>query len=129
MGWLPWSSASGDEPASEPAPPDESKGTGDPLVSCEFQDGSVFVYEDGIYIDRPSMSKFDGKWIEMTQVEGVTVERKLTIRYLQIQQDAFAHSTGGLVTTPVDENTVHLGRGKRDCAHRAKRAIRDRIDE
>lgn len=130
MGWLPWSSSSksGD---SEPGPEPTFAGApnAEPLVACGFQDGQLFVYEDGLYIDRPSRSNFEGKWILMSQVTAVTVDNKLTVHYLHIRQQDVPNNEGGLFSTPVGENTVHLGRGKRDCADRAKALILERANE
>lgn len=98
----------------------------DPLVRCRFQDGTLVVGEDLIYIERPSRSKFDDKLIEIEQVEGVTYAGRLIIGYIQIGQVGFENSDASFLTTPVDENTLHFGRGKRDCAKRARDAILDR---
>ncbi len=128
MGWLPWST-SDDAPDAGPEPTFEGAPAADPVVACSFQDGTVFVYEDGLYIDRPPRSTFQEKWILTDQISDVVLDSKLTVHYLQIRQQEASHDVGGLFSTPVDENTVHFGRGKRDCAKRAKTAIRDQIDD
>lgn len=97
----------------------------EPLVSCGFQDGTLHVFEERIRIERPGRSKFTGKEIRAGDVRGVTYEGRLVISYLQIEQVSVENDEGGLLSTPVDENTMHFGRGKRDCAKRARDAIRD----
>lgn len=111
----------GDEP--ETPPPDR-----EPIVTCRFQDGTLSVYDDEIYIERPGSSKFSDKRIEPSAVRDVTYEKRLIISYIQIVQTGFENGEEGLISTPVDENTLHFGRGKRDCAKRARDAIRDRSD-
>lgn len=97
----------------------------EPLVSCEFQDGTLHVFEEQIRIERPGRSKFSGKEIGVGDVRGVTYEGRLVISYIQIGQVGVENDEGSLLSTPVDENTLHFGRGKRDCAKRARDAIRD----
>ncbi len=97
----------------------------DPVVACTFQDGSLYVFEDRVHIERPGRSKFEDKAIELADVWDVTFEKRLVISYLQIEQRGFDTEDGSLLSTPVDENTLHFGRGKRDCAKRARDAIRD----
>jgi hypothetical protein len=108
------------EPSEDEAPID-----GDVAVTCAFQDGSLYVGESSLYIDRSARSQFDDKQIDFAGVRDVTYERRLVISYLQIEQDGVEPADGSLLSTPVDENTLHFGRGKRDCARRARDAIRD----
>ncbi len=96
-----------------------------PLVSCGFQDGTLHVYDERIHIERPGRSKFSDKQIRFGDVRDVTYEGRLVISYLQVEQAGVENDEGGLLSTPVDENTMHFGRGKRDCAKRARDAIRD----
>ncbi len=100
----------------------------DPVVTCTFQDGTLYVYDDWVHIERPGRSKFEDKAIELADVWDVTFEKRLVISYLQIEQRGFDTEDGSLLSTPVDENTLHFGRGKRDCAKRARDAIRDGAD-
>ena len=104
---------------------DEVTIDGDVAVTCAFQDGSLYVGESALYIDRAGRSRFDDKRIDFAGVRDVTYERRLVISYLQIEQDGVEAAEGSLLSTPVDENTLHFGRGKRDCARRARDAIRD----
>jgi hypothetical protein len=99
----------------------------DPVVTCEFQDGTLVVGEEEVVIDRPSRSKFSDKRIPMTDVEGVTYAKRLVISYIQIEQRGFDNDGASRLSTPVDENTLHLGRGKRECAKRARDAIHSRL--
>lgn len=95
----------------------------DPLLTCEFQDGTISVYEDRIHIERSSRSKFEDKWIALNQIQDVVYADRWVIKYLQIDQLDHENDTEGWLTTPVDENTLHFGRGKRSCA----RDVRDTI--
>lgn len=99
----------------------------DPIVSCQFQDGQLFVYEDQLFIERPSKSKFPDKWIAIDQVTDVIYGGRLMIKYVQIQQTGVENNEGGTLSTPVDENTLHFGFGKRDCAKRAREEIFERV--
>jgi hypothetical protein len=96
-------------------------------VTCEFQDGTLVVSESEVVIDRPSRSKFSDKRIPMTDVEGVTYAKRLVISYIQIEQRGFDNDGASRFSTPVDENTLHLGRGKRACAKRARDAVHSRL--
>ena len=95
------------------------------LVSCAFQDGTLHVYDERIRIERLDRSKFSTKDIEVGDVRGVTYEKRLVINYLQIEQAGVENGESGLLSTPVDENTLHFGRGKRGCAKRARDVIRN----
>ena len=108
------------EPSDDEVPID-----GDVTVTCAFQDGSLYVGESALYIDRAARSRFDDKRIDFAGIREVTYEQRLVISYLQIEQDDVEAADGSLLSTPVDENTLHFGRGKRDCARRARDAIRD----
>lgn len=99
----------------------------EPIVSCKFQDGTLYVYQDMIHIERRKGSRFTDKWIALTEIHEVTVRKRLFINFLQLEQAGFETGSGGFITTPVDENTLHFGRGKRDCAERAADEIRKRV--
>ncbi len=110
----------GDRPASHTV-------DGDALVTCEFQDGTVRVFEDEVEIQRSSRSKFSDKRIPIAEITEVTYAKRLVISYLQIEQPGVQPDDASLLSTPVDENTVHFGRGKRDCAKRARDGIYERM--
>ena len=95
------------------------------VVSCTFQDGMLYVYDGWLHIERPGRSKFSGKEIELSDVRGVTYEKRLIISYLQVDEVGVENDEGGLFSAPVDENTLHFGRGMRGCAEQARDAIRD----
>ncbi|MES3517667.1 MAG: hypothetical protein PPP58_08395 [Natronomonas sp.] len=99
----------------------------DAIVVCAFQDGTLRVYENRIQIERAAASTFTDKEISMERIESVTYSKRLVISYLQIEERGFENDTGGVLSTPVDENTLHFGRGKRSCAKRAEEAIQDAI--
>ena len=121
---LPWRGEEADEAGSVP---DDGAG-GEPIVTCQFQDGTLRVYNDVIDIDRSSRSKFEDKEIPLSEVRGVTYSKRLVISYIQIDQVGAETDTASRLSTPVDENTLHLGRGKRSCAKRARDAIRARLE-
>lgn len=112
--------------------------SGDPLadtpfdgvarVTCEFQDGTLYVLEDEVYIERSSRSKFEDKRIPMVEVEDVSYSKRFVISFIQIVQRGLEPDEETRFSTPVDENTLHLGRGKRDCAKRARDEIFARMD-
>jgi len=120
---LPWRGGSdeGDESA-----PDVAEDA-DPIVICEFQDGTLHVFDDRIVIERTSRSKFADKTIPLTEVRGVTYAKRLVISYIQIEQAGVENDTGSRLSTPVDENTLHFGRGKRSCAERARDTIQEQL--
>jgi len=120
---LPWRESSETGESDVPGTADDD----DPTVTCEFQDGTLVVREAEIVINRPSRSKFSDKRIPTTDVEGVTYAKRLVISYIQIEQRGFDHDGASRFSTPVDENTLHLGRGKRACAKRARDAILSRL--
>jgi hypothetical protein len=95
------------------------------IVTCSFQDGTLSVYDEWLHIERPDRSTFDDVAIELADVTGVTYRKRLVISYLQVDQAGVETDEASLLSTPVDENTLHFGRGKRDCARRARDAIRD----
>ena len=98
------------------------------IVTCSFQDGTLSVYDEWLHIERPDRSTFADTAIELADVTGVTYEKRLVISYLQIDQVGVETADGNLLSTPVDENTLHFSRGKRECARRARDAIRDGAD-
>lgn len=117
MSFLPWRGGSdGQEPAGDST-------DADAIHFCEFQDGTIAVHDDRIRIERSDNSKFEDTWIALNQVTDVTYERRLVISYLQIEQEGFENDEGGRLSTPVDANTLHFGRGKRDCAREARDTI------
>jgi hypothetical protein len=98
----------------------------DAIVVCEFQDGTLAVYDDRVVIERVSRSKFDDRTIPVDEITGVNHEKGITVGYLQVQQTGVETTSGGLLSDPVDSNTVHFGYGDRDCAERARDAILER---
>lgn len=134
---LPWRRGSGEttEGTREPEDAPEAEETGEPVaaddgpepvVSCDFQDGTLSVYEDRVRIERPGRSRFDDTSIPAGEITGVEFSAGLTIGYLQIEREGVAGDTGGLLSDPVDEHTVHFGRGDRACAREARDAILER---
>lgn len=105
-------------------PPAEDE---EPIVSCTFQDGTLLVYQDAVVIERARRSRFDDKRIDLRDVEDVTYRKRLVISFIQIEQRGVETDDASLLSTPVDENTLHFGRGKRNCAQRARDEILSRI--
>lgn len=132
MGWLPWRNRGSDEDEPESATEGDDETPHDfdiePVISCRFQDGKLFVFEDQLFIERPGRSKFPEKWIALDKVQDVTYAKRLVISYIQIEQREFDTSEQGLISSPVDENTLHFGFGKRDCARKARDAILERTE-
>jgi hypothetical protein len=114
MARLPWRRSAGD--------PEEPRGgiDAEPLVVCSFQDGTLFVYDDHVFIERAGPSRFDDKAVPRDELVDVTYEKGFAIGYLQLVQAGIEPDAGGFLTTPVDENTLHFGRRDRDCAERAR---------
>jgi len=107
-----------DEPAASSAPVEA-----DPLVTCRFQDGTLYVLPDAVYVQRAKRSRFDDREIPFEDLEDVTYEKRLVISYLQLVERGVEPATGSRFSTPVDERTLHFGRGMRDCARRARDEI------
>lgn len=131
MGLLPWRGGDQDDSRSDDATGDDQDAYHrdlEPVISCQFQDGELFVFEDQLFIERPRSSKFSDKWIALNQVNDVIYAKRFVISYIQIDQVDFETDEGGFLSTPVDENTLHFGFGKRDCASRARDKILERLD-
>lgn len=99
----------------------------EPVVACDFQNGSLSVHDDGIVIDRSSNSMFDEKFVPMEEVRDVTYSGGFLSGHIQIEQDGVDPDEGGLLSHPVDENTLHFPRTKRPEAKEAHDAILERI--
>jgi hypothetical protein len=117
---LPWR---GDSSASAP------EGHADAVVACSLQDGTLAVYEDRVVIERVPRSKFADKTISIAAVSGVEYERGVTVGYIQVRQSGVEADTGGLLSDPVDENTLHFARAGRECAADARDALRGQLGE
>lgn len=92
----------------------------EPRLTCPFQDGTLYVYDDHVYIERAGPSSFDDKTIPRDEIVDVVYSKGLVIGYLQFEQAGVENDAAGFLTSPVDENTLHFGRGARDCAERAR---------
>jgi len=117
----PWRQFGDDDPP-ESSDPLEDPGE-DPLVECAFQDGTLFVYEDHVFVERAGPSKFEDKSIPRDEIADVRYSGGIVIGYIQIEQVGFENDSGGFISSPVDENTLHFGRGARDCAKRAREEL------
>jgi hypothetical protein len=95
----------------------------DAVVVCRFQDGTIAVYDDRVVIERVSRSRFDDRTFSYDEISGVDHDVGITIGYLQLELVGIEPDTGGLLSDPVNERTVHFGRGARDCAAAARDAI------
>lgn len=120
---LPWRDSGGDDSQNQSAHHRDL----DPIISCQFQDGELFVFEDQLFIERTGRSQFSDKWIALDRVQDVVYKKRLVISYIQITQAGVDASDGGLLSTPVDENTLHFGFGKRDCAKQARDEILEQL--
>lgn len=120
VGMIRWPWSSGDDDADAPEPP--AGFDDEPTITCEFQDGTLFVYDDIVFIRRAGPSKFEDKAIPRGEITEVTYS-KGSISHLQIEQAGFENDDGGFMASPVDENTLHFGRGGRDCAQQAREEL------
>jgi len=104
----------------------ETGGADAPVVEATFQDGSLAVYEDRVRIERPGASRFDTRTIDLADVVDARYSGGWVVGHLQIDEAGVPADAGGLLSSPVDENTLHFGAGGRDAAQRARDAIRER---
>jgi hypothetical protein len=126
MGIFPWGRGGGKRESEggstgDGAIPDERHP--DATLICEFQDGTLILYPDHVRIERVDRSRFDDKSIPADEITGVDLSKGITIGYSQIEQRNVTVDSGGLLSDPVNENTLHFGRGGRDCAGEARTEI------
>jgi len=96
------------------------------VVVCEFQDGTLAVYDDRVVIERPARSRFDDRTLAFDEISGVDFAGGITIGYIQLELVGVTPDTGGLLSDPVNERTLHFGWGDKECAKRARDAIVER---
>jgi hypothetical protein len=118
---LPWGRGSDTDADSEP-----SADHPDAEVVCEFQDGTLAVYEDRVAITRVDRSNFEDREIPVEEITGVDYDGGITIGYIQIEQVDVPVDSGGLLSDPVNPNTLHFDRSGRECAKKARDAILER---
>ena len=118
---LPWSRDNDTDAGTDPSAdhPDAS-------VVCEFQDGTLAVYDDYVAITRVDRSNFDDREIPVEEITGVDYDGGITIGYIQIEQIDIPVDSGSLLSDPVNPNTLHFDRGGRACAKMARDAILER---
>lgn len=95
----------------------------DPVVTCELQGGTVTVYEDRVEIDRSKRSMHEDKTIPVDEIYDVEYAKGLVTGHIQIRQVGIDHGSGGVLSHPVDENTLYFPRSKRPDAAEARDAI------
>lgn len=123
---LPWrgrETSGHDDGVSNPADGGVDDPHADAIVVCEFQDGTIAVYADRVEIERVARSRFDDRTIPADEITGVDFSTGITIGYLQIEQAGVPVDAGGLLSDPVNPNTVHFSRGDRECATTAREEI------
>jgi len=118
---FPWGRGSDTDAATDP-----STDHSDAVVVCEFQDGTLAVYDDYVAITRVDRSNFDNREIPVGKITGVDYNGGITIGYIQIEQVDVPVDSGGLLSDPVNPNTLHFDRGGRECAKKARDAILER---
>jgi hypothetical protein len=129
---LPWGSDddAGDGPAGDAAAEPATDAADDPhddaVVVCRCQDGTLAVYEDRVVVERVARSRFDDRTIRYDEISGVDYAGGLTIGYIQLELVGVDPDPGGLLSDPVNDRTLHFGRGGRACAKRARDAILER---
>lgn len=116
---LPWIGDS--ESETENADPESEHA--DAAVVCAFQDGTLAVYDDRVIIERVSRSQFEDKTIPAAAIHGIDYDEGITIGYLQLELSGVEPDTGGLLSDPINENTLHFGRGDRGCARKAREIL------
>ena len=116
---LPWRSDDSDGDADDT----DTDTHPDATVVCEFQDGTLAVYPDRVEIHRVDRSRFDDRTIPTDEITGVDFSKGITIGYIQIEQANIPVDSGGLLSDPVNANTLHFSRGGRDCATEAREEI------
>ena len=127
MGRWPWQGGSGEDETGGSGDADATDRPGgidvEPLVDCGFQDGDLFVYDDHVHVERDGRSRFESKSIPMDRIRGVAYDKGITIGYIQIEEVDFDHDTAGLLSDPIDANTLHFQRNRRSCAREARDEI------
>lgn len=124
---LPWRRDGGDDSTGDAADADE-EAHADAAVVCTFQDGTIAVYDDRVVVERVARSRFDDLTVPIEEIRGVDYAGGITIGYLQLELVGVDPDTGGLLSDPVNERTLHFGRGDRACAQRARDAILERAE-
>lgn len=118
---LPWR---GDNSGGEADDTDADADTHpDAVTVCEFQDGTLAVYPDRVELHRVDRSRFDDRTIPAEEITGVDFSTGITIGYIQIEQVDVPADSGGLLSDPVNANTLHFSRGSRECASEAREEI------
>jgi hypothetical protein len=97
-----------------------------PIDSCTMQGGEVAVYEDCVVIERSGASMYEDKTIPMDEIRSVNYDGGLLTGHLQIVQQDLDPAEGGLLSKPVDENTLYFPRGTRSSVRRVRDAILER---
>lgn len=123
-----WPWRRGPDEAGDDAPDDDEQVDthADALVTCRFQDGTIAVHEDRVVIERTRRSRFEDTDFQFETVVDVDYDEGITVGYLQLRIEGIDPDSGGLLSDPVNERTVHFGRGNRDCARAARDAILER---
>ncbi|SNR52151.1 hypothetical protein [Halorubrum vacuolatum] len=101
--------------------------SGESIVECQFQNGSISVYDTYLTIERAKGSNYENKRIEMNEIYDVTHTSGIITGHIQIHQHGVEPDAGGFFTHPVDENTLYFQRAKRSCAEQARDAIIERM--
>ncbi|MFB6219621.1 MAG: hypothetical protein ABEH77_10700 [Halobacteriaceae archaeon] len=101
-------------------------GEAEPVVVCDLQGGTLSVYETYVAIERTSASIFGDKRIDLADVRGVEYAPGIVSGHIQILEAGVEAGEGGLLSHPVDENTLYFPRTGRSCARRARDAILER---
>ena len=98
----------------------------DSLVTCSLQGGTLSVYEDRVVIERSGASIHEDKTVPMDEVRGVAYSGGWLTGHIQIEQVGVEPDEAGVLSHPVDENTLYFPRSKRSCARDARDAILER---
>lgn len=100
----------------------------EPVASLAAKSGTLSVYADYVQIERSSRSLFEDKRIPLSAVVDVAYTEGILTGHVQLRQAGVDHDDAGLLTHPVDENTLHFPRQRREAAREVRDAILERTD-
>jgi hypothetical protein len=123
---LPWGGDRDDARGTPVDAGEDEDAHAEAVVVCEFQDGTLAVYDDRVVIERTARSRFDDRTVPVDEISGVDFAGGITIGYIQLELVGVIPDSGGLLSDPVNEHTLHFGWGDKDCAKRARDAILER---
>ena len=98
------------------------------VATLDAKGGTVEVFAETVQIQRSSRSMFESKAIPLEEVTDVEYSDGFLTGHLQLRQTGVDSDGVGLISHPIDENTLHFPRTERDAAHGVRDAILERIN-